>query len=105
MIIFETQNSTYELDQENSRIRRLWGKSEPTGRFSPGATDSEGWAKYATFEVVTMLGDLWPSLVIGWADGESPTHTVTSPLTNMKTVEWDWDKAAALAIDVWGIEE
>lgn len=33
-IVFHTRNSTYEVDRENKRARRITGKNDPVGAFS-----------------------------------------------------------------------
>jgi hypothetical protein len=78
-IFFRTQNSTYEVDRENKRIRRTEGVGDPTDRFTR-VQDEDGWTEYASIEVVSMFGETEPSLVIEWPGFESPTHTVTSRL-------------------------
>lgn len=78
MTIFKTQNSTYEVDHKNLRVRRVAGNFVPTDRFSVG--DDEGWIPVASAELVHMAGDKGPSLLIEWTDGDSPTHTLTSQI-------------------------
>lgn len=78
-MIFKTLNSTYELDRENSRIRRLEGLDAPTPRQGP---DGE-WKTYATLTPVVepvVPSDETPrlSFFIDW-DGEGH-GTLTSPV-------------------------
>jgi len=59
-MIFHTANSTYELDQNNNRIRRLTGKRDPSPRQSK---DGE-WRQFEfCSEVVKDRG-----VLIHWGD-------------------------------------
>lgn len=71
MIRYETENSTYEVNNKAKQIRRLSGRVEPTPRIG---TDGE-WKTYAMLTVSHGV------LVIAWPwvndDGSTP-HTITS---------------------------
>jgi hypothetical protein len=64
--VFETLNSTYEVDREGKRIRRVSGVNPPT---SNQGTDGE-WKDYLYLEDLPF-----GSLHIVWAEGGS---TITS---------------------------
>jgi hypothetical protein len=70
-MIFKTENSTYELDEPNKRIRRLEGANPPTPAFAP---DRE-WKTYD--ELMPATGRL-----MIWWDGTR--YTLTSPI-----VDWN----------------
>jgi hypothetical protein len=60
-MIFKTRNSTYEVDAENKRIRRIKGLAEPTPRLSP---DGE-WKDYREITPVTTFHPVqitWPTV-------------------------------------------
>lgn len=73
MTTFETENSTYELDRENKRVRRLRGKYDPTRYFG---ADGE-WRDYES------CVDPAPgyNFIVHWG-GERAT--VTSPVRRVR---------------------
>ena len=67
MTLIETRNSTYEIDYDSSRIRRVIGKNPPTESFAP---DGE-WKTFQ--EIEECLG----GLIVIWPTGKC---TVTSAI-------------------------
>lgn len=68
---FRTQNSTYEVDYDNKKIRRISGVNPPTAHFAP---DGE-WKDYS---LILPHGS---RLMIFWGDGDF-NATMTSPLVD-----------------------
>lgn len=73
MTLVNTTNSTYEIDYQNQRIRRLSGVNEPTAHFSP---DGE-WKDF------TEIASWGSKLCVYWPDGQI---TLTTIVTD--TEEW-----------------
>lgn len=82
-MIVETQNSIYEIDEQDRQVRRLEGFTVPTARF--GANGA--WRPYAhlsPLEVGKRMVITWPAT--GEEDfpgGELKTHTVTSEVVEI----------------------
>lgn len=66
MTTINTLNSTYEIDFQNQRIRRVQGINPPTDHFDP---DGE-WKDY---EEIFAFND---RLVVAWPDGTSSVSTL-----------------------------
>lgn len=71
MIRYQTQFSTYEVDEERKLIRRLDGVNDPTPRQGP---DGE-WKQYYRLTETVHLWDDGPSLWIEWDDAGHGTLT------------------------------
>lgn len=70
MTLIETLNSTYEIDYDANRIRRVKGVNPPTSHFAP---DGE-WHEFQ--RVFHDGGTLW----VFWTDGSfTRTSTVKEP--------------------------
>lgn len=76
-MIFETQNSVYELDQDQKNIRRLSGKENPTPR-----QGSDGQWK-AIKSIVPLKVGLQSMIVWGFGEDHIKT-TMTSPLIRIR---------------------
>lgn len=77
-MIFKTANSTYEIDNENKKVRRLYGLTEATER---QGQDGD-WKSFADISEIT----LGRSVLVVWAlDGSIPA-TVTSPVKSIHAV-------------------
>ncbi len=77
-MIFKTENSTYEVDHELKKIRRLYGDGDPTNR---QGKDAE-WREFSKISPVT-IGD--PVLIV-WeisSDGTALKATQTSFITDI----------------------
>ena len=75
-MIFTTDNSIYEIDPTQRRIRRLEGRNQPT----PRQGDDGGWKDYADVSDATVGSSV---LVIWrWADGIAQ-GTCTSPVRSI----------------------
>lgn len=77
-MIFKTENSTYEVDHELKKIRRLYGVDDPTNR---QGKDAE-WREFNKISPV-VIGD--PVLII-WetsADGMALKATQTSAIKDI----------------------
>jgi len=77
-MIFKTENSTYEVDEDAKKIRRLYGAGDPTNR---QGKDAE-WREFSKISSVT-IGD--PVLII-WevsSDGMALKATQTSFITSI----------------------
>ncbi len=70
---FDTDNSTYQLDQSARKIRRLHGQSGPTVEFR---ADGQ-WVDY--LELVGGIHE-GQSVLIAWADPIARNATITSPV-------------------------
>ena len=71
-LIKTESGSLYEIDEENKKIRRIYGTLVPTSRFK---TDGE-WVKYESINNIR----LHHSLVIIWALDKKLPATITSPI-------------------------
>lgn len=66
-MIFHTESSTYEIDTERNRIRRLSGRADPTS----GQGQDGVWKDFkSTTDVVQGA-----QVLIVWTDGSKPTLT------------------------------
>lgn len=72
-MIFLTDNSTYEIDPANRRIRRLEGTNDPTAR---QGNDGD-WKNYAAISSVT-IGD--PVVIVWQILDDRAKGTNTSPV-------------------------
>jgi hypothetical protein len=70
-VIFRTENSVYEIDQEQKLVRRLAGLNEPRGHM---AADLE-WTEYVSLYLVVGR-----QAYIHWTDGKT---RVTSPVRDI----------------------
>lgn len=72
-MIVTTRNSHYQVDEANKRIRRVWGESDTTPRFTP-----EG--EWKPYEHITPI-ETFLSITVTWPDdpsGELDPYTQTS---------------------------
>ena len=65
----QTENSVYEVDYDQKRIRRVGGVNEPT----PNQGPDNVWNDYSA------LQPMHNSMLIVWPDGKA---TLTSPITS-----------------------
>ena len=78
-MIFRTQNSTYEIDTEGKRIRRLYGANDPEPR---QGQDGE-WKAY---EEVTDIEPGIPVIVVWRRDGLLARSTILSRVVDVGVV-------------------
>lgn len=73
--VITESGSNYEIDLENSQIRRIEGTHEPTPRQGPDGI----WKKYDTLGSI----EVGKPLLIVWAvvNGTVAQSTITSPVT------------------------
>jgi hypothetical protein len=77
-MIFKTQNSTYEVDSESKKIRRLYGADDPTDR---QGKDAE-WRDFEKISPV-VIGD--PVLII-WEVNETGTALKATQTSLIKDI-------------------
>ena len=74
-MIFHTEYSTYEIDLEGRRCRRLDSTHEPT----PNQGEDGTWREYE--HITPIVPEVGTALFIAWGEGR---HTMTSLITEVE---------------------